>query len=224
MGPARPAAMACPDVPDDSGGNGSLPAGADPDRGRIPGSGRTDLTPAGLDGGRDMGDPAQMGEITGHEVVHGPSMPPPMGHASQAVQAGNLPSIAGQPGIDLGGSVDPDTVRAVPGGSEAEWRHGFRNLQAISDDAGCGLEHVVTTTTFRTDLADGEAANRLATGCLPTNPPARSSPVVVLPRGRLRSGEAVAVVPGASGAGPPGAGPRRAGPEIDPARRVGREE
>ena len=186
MGPARPAAMACPDVPDDSGGNGSLPAGADPDRGRIPGSGRTDLTPAGLDGGRDMGGPAQMGEITGHEVVHGPSMPPPMGHASQAVRAGNR--------------------------------------QAISDDAGCGLEHVVTTTTFRTDLADGEAANRLATGCLPTNPPARSSPVVVLPRGRLRSGEAVAVVPGASGAGPPGAGPRRAGPEIDPARRVGREE
>jgi 2-iminobutanoate/2-iminopropanoate deaminase len=130
-----------------------------------------------------------------HEAIRGQSMPPPMGHYSQAVRVGNLLFISGQPGIDLSGSADPDTARAVPGGFEAEWRQAFRNLEAILDDAGSGLEHVVKTTTFLTDLENGEAANRLYAEFFPTNPPARSSPVVVLPRGLLLSIEAIAVVP-----------------------------
>jgi enamine deaminase RidA (YjgF/YER057c/UK114 family) len=84
-----------------------------------------------------------------HEAIHGPSMPPPMGHNSQAVRVGNLLFIAGQPGIDLSGTVDPDTARAVPGGFE------HVGIEAILDDAGSGLEHVVKTTTFLTDLDDG---------------------------------------------------------------------
>jgi 2-iminobutanoate/2-iminopropanoate deaminase len=130
-----------------------------------------------------------------HEVVNGPSMPPPMGHYSQAVRAGNLLFVAGQPGIDLGGSADPDTARAVPGGFEAEWRQAFQNLHAVLEAAGSGLEHVVKTTAFLTDLDNGEAANRLYAGYFPTNPPARSSPVVVLPRGLLVSVEAIAMIP-----------------------------
>jgi 2-iminobutanoate/2-iminopropanoate deaminase len=58
-----------------------------------------------------------------------------------------------------------------------------------------GLEHVVKTTTFLTDLDNGEAANRLYAEYFPMNSPARSSPVVVLPRGLLISIEAIAVVP-----------------------------
>ncbi len=136
-----------------------------------------------------------MSEAMEHQVIHGPSMPPPMGHYSQAVRVGSLLFIAGQPGIDLSGSADPDTARAVYGGFEAEWRQAFRNLTAILDDAGSGLKHVVKTTTFLTDLDDGEAANRLYAEFFPTSPPARSSPVVVLPRGLLVSIEAIAVVP-----------------------------
>jgi 2-iminobutanoate/2-iminopropanoate deaminase len=118
-----------------------------------------------------------------------------MGHYSQAVRVGDLLFVAGQPGIDLNGSADPDTARAVPGGFEAEWRQAFRNLQAILETAGSGLEHVVKTTTFLTDLGNGEAANRLYAEYFPTDPPARSSPVVVLPRGLLISIEAIAVIP-----------------------------
>jgi 2-iminobutanoate/2-iminopropanoate deaminase len=136
-----------------------------------------------------------MSETIDHEVIHGSSMPPPIGHYSQAVRVGNLLFIAGQPGIDLSGSADPDTARAVPGGFEAEWRQAFRNLEAILDEAGSGLGHVVKTTTFLTDLYNGEAANRLYAEFFPTNPPARSSPVVVLPRGLLLSVEAIAVIP-----------------------------
>jgi 2-iminobutanoate/2-iminopropanoate deaminase len=134
-----------------------------------------------------------MTEPMEHEVIHGPSMPPPMGHYSQAVRVGNLLFIAGQPGIDL--SVNPERARAVPGGFEAEWRQAFRNLEAILDDAGSGLEHVVKTTTFLTDLDNGESANRLYAEFFPTNPPARSSPVVILPRDLLVSIEAIAVIP-----------------------------
>ena len=130
-----------------------------------------------------------------HEVIHGSSMPQPMGHYSQAVRAGDLVFVAGQPGIDLGASSDPATATAVPGGFEAEWRQAFRNLDAVLKAAGSGLEHVVKTTTFLTDLENGEAANRLYAEYFPTNPPARSSPIVKLPRGLLISIEAIAVVP-----------------------------
>jgi 2-iminobutanoate/2-iminopropanoate deaminase len=118
-----------------------------------------------------------------------------MGHYSQAVRTGNLLFVSGQPGIDLSGSTDPNRAQAVPGGFEAEWRQAFQNLQAILEAAGSGLEHVVKTTTFLTDLDNGEAANRLFAEYFPINPPARSSPVVVLPRGLLISVEAIAVVP-----------------------------
>ncbi len=130
-----------------------------------------------------------------HEVIHGTSVPHPMGHYSQAVRAGDLVFVAGQPGIDLGASSDPATATAVPGGFETEWRQAFRNLEAVLKAAGSGLEHVVKTTTFLTDLENGEAANRLYAEYFPTNPPARSSPIVKLPRGLLISIEAIAVVP-----------------------------
>jgi 2-iminobutanoate/2-iminopropanoate deaminase len=122
-------------------------------------------------------------------------MPPPMGHYSQAVRTGDLLFVSGQPGIDLSGSADPNTARAVPGGFEAEWRQAFQNLQAILEAAGSSLEHVVKATTFLTDLDNGEAANRLFAEYFPINPPARSSPIVVLPRGLLISVEVIAVVP-----------------------------
>jgi 2-iminobutanoate/2-iminopropanoate deaminase len=130
-----------------------------------------------------------------HEVIHGRSMPQPMGHYSQAVRAGDLVFVAGQPGIDLGESSDPATARAVPGGFEAEWRQAFRNLETVLHAAGSGLEHVVKTTTFLTDPENGEAANRLYAEYFPTDPPARSSPIVKLPRGLLVSVEAIAVIP-----------------------------
>ena|GEM_PF-5725212 len=54
---------------------------------------------------------------------------------------------------------------------------------------------MVKTTTFLTDLENGEAAYRLYAEYFPTNPPARSSPIVKFPRGLLISIEAIAVVP-----------------------------
>jgi 2-iminobutanoate/2-iminopropanoate deaminase len=118
-----------------------------------------------------------------------------MGHYSQAVRVGNLLFVAGQPGIDLGASSDPATATPVPGGFEAECRQAFQNLEAVLKAAGSGLEHVVKTTTFITDPENGAMSNRLHGEYFPTHPPARSTPIVKLPRGLLFSIEAIAVIP-----------------------------
>ena len=130
-----------------------------------------------------------------HEPIQDPRMPRPMGPYSQAVRAGNLLFVAGQPGIDLGPSADPAIATAVPGGFEAECRQAFRNLDAVLRAAGSGLEHVVKTTTFVTDPEHGPISNRIYAEHFPANPPARSSPIVKLPRNLLFSIEAIAVIP-----------------------------
>lgn len=130
-----------------------------------------------------------------HEVIRHPGMPQPMGHYSQAVRVGSLLFVAGQPGIDLSGSADPATARAVPGGPEAEARQAFENLRAVLEAAGSGLEYVVKTTTYIADLEIGAISGRLYAEYFPTDPPARSTPIVELPRDLRISIEAVAVVP-----------------------------
>ncbi|HEY3547052.1 MAG TPA: RidA family protein [Propionicimonas sp.] len=130
-----------------------------------------------------------------HYPVVDASMPQPMGHYSQVVRAGELLFIAGTPGIDLSPGVDASTARAVPGDFETEARKAFENLAAILQAAGSGLEHVVKITTFLTSPDDGPTANRLVAEHFPVDPPARSSPIVRLPRDLRFSIEAIAVVP-----------------------------
>ena len=124
-----------------------------------------------------------------HAPVTGPDMPKPLGPYSQAVRVGNLVFVAGQAGID------PTTGQAAVGGFEAEARQAYANLRAVLAAAGTGLEHVVKTITFVTSPDDVAASGRLYAEFFPTDPPARSTPIVGLPRGLLFSIEAIAVVP-----------------------------
>ena len=75
-----------------------------------------------MDSGYGLRHCAVMNESMDHAVIHGPSMPPPMGHYSQAVRVGNLLFVAGQPGIDLSNSsgpgYSPSSSRRVRGGVE----------------------------------------------------------------------------------------------------------
>jgi 2-iminobutanoate/2-iminopropanoate deaminase len=130
-----------------------------------------------------------------HYPVVDASMPQPMGHYSQAVRAGDLLFIAGTPGIDLSPGVDPSTARAVQGDFETEARKAFENLAATLNAAGSGLAHVVKITTFLANVDDGPTTNRLVAEHFPVDPPARSTPIVKLPRDLRISIEAIAVVP-----------------------------
>jgi 2-iminobutanoate/2-iminopropanoate deaminase len=124
-----------------------------------------------------------------HHVVLDPAIPKASGPYSQVVRAGDLLFVAGQ------GGIDPSTGQPPEGGFEAQARQAYANLRTILEAAGSGLGHVVKTTTFLTSAEDVALASQLYAEHFPTDPPARSGPIVMLPRGLLFSIEAIAVVP-----------------------------
>ncbi|HEX3234569.1 MAG TPA: Rid family detoxifying hydrolase [Gemmatimonadales bacterium] len=121
-----------------------------------------------------------------HAVLESPRIPR-RGPYSQAVRVGDLIFVAGQAGIDpaTGGIVGPTF--------ELQARQAFENLRAILEDAGSGLGQVVKTTCFLALPDAFDALNGLYAEYFPTAPPARSTPLVQLPRGLLFSVEAIAV-------------------------------
>jgi 2-iminobutanoate/2-iminopropanoate deaminase len=124
-----------------------------------------------------------------HQVVRHASIPEPLGAYSQVVRAGQLLFVAGQAGIV------PETGQPADGGFEAQARQAYHNLRVILEAAGSGLEHVVKTITFVTRSEDVAASGQLYAEFFPVDPPARSTPIVSLPRGLLFSIEAIAVLP-----------------------------
>jgi 2-iminobutanoate/2-iminopropanoate deaminase len=126
--------------------------------------------------------------MTMHKEAVSSSRVPRIGPYSQAVRAGGLVFTAGQPGID------PKTGAVAGPGFEAQARQAFANLRALLEDAGSGMDDVVRVTCFIADPAAFGTLNALFEEFFPAEPPARSTPVVALPRGLLFSIDAVAVI------------------------------
>ena len=122
------------------------------------------------------------------EVVESARVPR-LGPYAQAVRVGDLVFTAGQPGID------PATGQ-VGVTFEAQARQAFANLRAVLEDAGSRMERVVKVTCFLADAGAFGVLNALFEEYFPGSPPARSAPVVALPRGLLISIEAIAVAEG----------------------------
>jgi 2-iminobutanoate/2-iminopropanoate deaminase len=108
--------------------------------------------------------------------MESPFMPKVVGPYSPAVRAGELLFVAGQPGLD------PATGSVPDGGFEAEARQVFVNLRTVVEAAGSSLERVVKTTVFLRSVDDFATMNALFAEFFPTAPPARSTPIVGLPR------------------------------------------
>jgi len=111
------------------------------------------------------------------EVVESARVPR-LGPYAQAVRVGDLVFTAGQPGID------PATGQ-VGVTFEAQARQAFANLRAVLEDAGSRMERVVKVTCFLADAGAFGVLNALFEEYFPGSPPARSAPVVALPRGLL---------------------------------------
>jgi 2-iminobutanoate/2-iminopropanoate deaminase len=124
-----------------------------------------------------------------HGPITGPNMPRTLGPYSQAVRAGDLLFVAGQAGLD------PATGAPAGDSFDAQAGQAFKNLSAVLVAAGSGLEHVVKTTIFLADATAFGTLNELYAQYFPNNPPARSVPIVQLPRGLLISIECIAVLP-----------------------------
>lgn len=73
--------------------------------------------------------------------------PAPVGPYSQAVVQGDLVFASGQ--IPL----DPRSGKLVEGDVEAQTERVIENLRAVLEAAGSGLERVLKTTVYVTDLA-----------------------------------------------------------------------
>lgn len=121
-------------------------------------------------------------------VISTGGAPAAIGPYSQAVVAGGLVFVSGQ--IPL----DPATGELVPGGAGAQAGRALASLRAVLEAAGSGLDRVVKTTVFLTDLADFAAVNAVYSGFFPADPPARATvQVAALPRGAAVEIEAVAL-------------------------------
>ncbi|MCC6222398.1 MAG: RidA family protein [Thermoleophilia bacterium] len=125
----------------------------------------------------------------GKTVVRTEGAPAPFAGApySQAIVTGDLVYTAGQV------PLDPATGALVEGGIAEQTEQVFRNLAAILEAAGSGLDKLVKTTVFLTSLDDFAGMNEVYARHAGEHPPARSTVEVSrLPAGALVEIEAVA--------------------------------
>ena len=108
---------------------------------------------------------------------------------NQAVRVGDLVFVAGQLGIVLeSGELAGDSV-----GEQTE--QVMRNMSAILEAAGSGLDKLVKTTVFLLDLADFAGMNEVYARHVGDRPPARSTiGISQLPSGARVEIEAIAHV------------------------------
>jgi 2-iminobutanoate/2-iminopropanoate deaminase len=123
-------------------------------------------------------------------VVRTEAAPAPFQGApyNQAIVAGGFVFVAGQLGLTPDGTM-------VEGGIAEQTERVLRNLGAILDEAGSGLDRLVKTTVFLTDLADFAAMNEVYARHVGDTPPARSTVgIAQLPSGALVEIEAIAAL------------------------------
>jgi len=121
------------------------------------------------------------------EKVETSSAPQAIGPYSQAVKVGNLIFTSGQIALTPAGEF-------INGDVEEQTHQVCRNLEAVLKAAGVGLEKVVKTTIFLTDIADFEKVNRVYAQYFSHRPARSTVAVKELPKGAKVEIEAVAVV------------------------------
>ena len=103
------------------------------------------------------------------EVIKTDKAGPPVGPYSQAIKAGGFIFVAGEKGMD------PMTKQIVPGGIEPETRRTLENIKAILEEAGSGMNRVVSTFVFMTDLNEFSKMNEIYAGYFKDHPPGRTT-------------------------------------------------
>ncbi len=94
--------------------------------------------------------------------------PAPAGHYSQAITYHGLVHVSGQL------PIDPVTGQVVPGDSEAQAERTLRNVEAILEAAGSGLDLVLSLTIFVVSRDDWAGVNAAVARCLGDHRPARA--------------------------------------------------
>ena len=123
------------------------------------------------------------------EMILTPKAPRPAGHYSQAVVHNGLVYVAGQL------AIDPETGERKTGSIEEQTEQTLRNVAAILDAAGSGLDQVLKMTVYISDIDLWGRVNEVYAKILGEHRPARAViPVKDLHYGFQIEIEAIAVV------------------------------
>jgi 2-iminobutanoate/2-iminopropanoate deaminase len=107
---------------------------------------------------------------------------------SQAIRAGGLVFVSGQV------ALTPGTSELAGSGVAEQTEQVLANLRAILEAAGSGLDRVVKTTVYLTNLDDFQAMNDVYRRHVGEVPPARATvEVSALPSGALVEIDAIAL-------------------------------
>ena len=108
---------------------------------------------------------------------------------SQAIRAGDFVFVSGQL------ALQPDHAEIVGDSIEEQTEQVLTNLRAILEAAGSGLDRLVKTTVYLSDLGDFAGMNEVYARHVGDVPPARATiEVSALPSGAKVEIEAVATV------------------------------
>ena len=103
------------------------------------------------------------------DVISTPHAPAAIGPYSQAVRSGNLLFLSGQ--IPL----DPATGQIIAGDIAAQTERVLKNLAAILEAAGSGLNKALKTTVYLKDLSEFGKMNEVYGKFFGEKPPARAT-------------------------------------------------
>lgn len=123
------------------------------------------------------------------EIISTDKAPGAIGPYSQAIKAGGMIFCSGQI------PIDPATGEFVSYDVSEQTEQVFKNLIAVLEAANAGLENVVKTTVFLTDMSDFAAMNEVYSRYFNDNKPARATVQAAgLPRDAKVEIECIAVV------------------------------
>ena len=123
------------------------------------------------------------------EIISTENAPGAIGPYSQAIKANGMLFCSGQI------PIDPATGEFVEGGVAEQTEQVFKNLSAVLEAGGSGLEGVVKTTVFLADMNDFSAMNEIYGKYFDSNKPARATVQAArLPRDAKVEIECIAVL------------------------------
>ncbi len=103
------------------------------------------------------------------QIIKTDRAPQAIGPYSQAVKTNGFVYVSGQV------AIDPATGQFVAGGIAEQTEQVLRNLTAVLEAAGTGLDQVIKTTVFLADMADFAAMNEVYAKFFASDPPARAT-------------------------------------------------
>lgn len=122
------------------------------------------------------------------QIIQTANAPQAIGPYSQAIKTSGLVFASGQI------PIDPATGQFVPGGIEEQTEQVLKNLSAVLEAAGSGLDRVIKTTVFLADMQEFGAMNEVYGRFFMDDPPARATVEAArLPRDAKVEIEAIAL-------------------------------